>query len=142
MATSNESNPGTIVCDRKDENAATEHIASLRIAQTTSQRVLNLVYFTPSWCRWSEDNPPPFTIWHNLLYACAAGFSAANSFYSAPILNILAEDFGTTYAGVSAIPSIAQGGGAAGLLLLLPLGDVLPKRRFTLTLVTMAMLTW
>lgn len=105
-------------------------------------KFIETLFWSPIWCRWSDESPPPFTIWHNILFAFAGGFTSANLFYSSPILNILAQDFNTSISGVSAIPSVAQAGGATGLLLVLPLGDVLPKRRFTLTLVLLALLMW
>ena len=100
------------------------------------------LHWTPSWCRWDVDNPPPFTLWLNILYACAGGFTAANLYYSYPILNILAADFHTSQAGVASIPTLAQAGDATGLLLILPLADFFPRRKFTLALVACAATFW
>ncbi|KAI7649258.1 MFS general substrate transporter, partial [Hortaea werneckii] len=62
-------------------------------------------------------------------------FTVANLYYNHPILNILADDFGVPYEKVSEIPTLAQAGYAAGLLFLCPLGDMLERRPFVLTLV-------
>lgn len=108
----------------------------------SSNRILSTIYWTPSWCRYNEDSPPNFNVWINILFACSSGLTAANLYYSAPILNVLARDFHTSESGVARIPSLAQAGSATGLLLLLPLADVLPKRRFALTLIAVSLLFW
>lgn len=66
----------------------------------------------------------------------------ANLYYSHPILNILARDFGVSYVEVSNIPTLAQAGYAAGLLLLCPLGDLLKRRPFVLSLVLFTATLW
>ena len=105
------------------------------------QKVIDTIYWTPPWCRWG-DKPPSFTIWHNILYASACAFTAANLYYSHPILNVLARDFHTTQGGISTIPTLAQAGDATGLLFILPLADYFPRRRFALTLVSFSALFW
>jgi hypothetical protein len=88
--------------------------------QGTESKVPEKFYsrlWTPPWCRWHDDNPPPFTIWLNILYAFAGGFTSANLYYSYPILNILADDFKTTQVGAATIPTVAQAGSAVGLVL-------------------------
>ena len=99
-------------------------------------------FWTPSWCRWNDDNPPPFTTRLNVLYAFAGGFTSANLYYSYPILNILANDFKTTQVGAATIPTVAQAGSAAGLVLIMPLADFFPRRQFTLILVFLAAAMW
>lgn len=113
-------------------------------ANTTKRHhgIISWVYWVPPWCRWNTINPPPFTLWLNILFAAAGGFTSANLFYSHPILNVLARDFRTTQAGVSTIPTLAQAGDATGLLLVLPLADFFPRRKFTLTLITLSALFW
>lgn len=106
------------------------------------KRIVSMVYWAPAWCRWNSSNPPPFTLWLNILFAFAGGFTSANLYYSHPILNVLARDFHTTQAGVSTIPTLAQAGDATGLLLVLPLADFFPRRKFTLTLITLSASFW
>lgn len=65
----------------------------------------------------------------------AGTFTVANLYYSHPILNILAEDFGVTHERASLIPTAMQAGYAAGLLFLCPLGDIFRRRAFVLILV-------
>lgn len=98
--------------------------------------------FTPSWCRWHVDNPPKFTIWHNILFACAGGVYAANLYYSHPILEVMAESFGTGQTGVVNIPTLAQAGDGLGLLLIMPLADFFPRRTFTMSILLLTTLFW
>jgi len=78
----------------------------------------------------------------NVLFAFAAGFTVANLYYSHPILNILAEEFGVRYEQVAQIPTVMQAGYAAGLLFLCPLGDLLPRRPFVVGLVGITATLW
>lgn len=76
------------------------------------------------------------------MYGFAGGFFAANLYYSHPILEVMAKSFNTDQTGVANIPTLAQAGDATGLLLVLPLADFFPRRRFALTLLTFTMLFW
>lgn len=71
----------------------------------------------------------------NILFAFAGAFTVANLYYNHPILNILAHDFGVPYEKVAQIPTLAQAGYAVGLFFLCPLGDLLKRRPFVLSLV-------
>ena len=101
----------------------------------TFWHVLDKITYTPKRCRWDPVEPPRFNIWLNLLFGAAGAFTVANLYYSHPILDILAKDFGVNYVGVAKIPTLAQAGYAVGLLFLCPLGDLLKRRPFVLYLV-------
>jgi hypothetical protein len=101
----------------------------------TFWRILDKITYTPKRCRWDPDEPPRFNIWLNLLFGAAGAFTVANLYYSHPILDILAEDFGVNYVEVANIPTLAQAGYAVGLFSLCPLGDLLKRRPFVLYLV-------
>ncbi|GAA2428083.1 MFS transporter [Streptomyces glaucus] len=72
-----------------------------------------------------------------LLAVCSA-VTAANIYLAAPLLSLIARDFGSTPSAVAWIASVAQFGYAVGLLFFAPLGDSANRRRLVavLTLVT------
>ncbi|KAL5376236.1 hypothetical protein DPSP01_010589 [Paraphaeosphaeria sporulosa] len=106
------------------------------------RRIYDVLTYTPPRCRWDPEKPPQFSMGMNVLFAFAAGFTVANLYYSHPILNILAHDFGVNYEDVAQIPTVMQAGYAAGLLFLCPLGDLLPRRPFVVGLVGITATLW
>lgn len=72
-----------------------------------------------------------------LLFACAAGMSVANVYYAQPLLDAFASDFSISHAAVGGIVSATQAGCALALLLLVPLGDLVDRRRLMLAQVLM-----
>ncbi|PVI07322.1 MFS general substrate transporter [Periconia macrospinosa] len=107
-----------------------------------TRKVYNFLTWTPPQCRWDPEKPPQFSMPLNILFAFAAGFTVANLYYTHPILNILAEDFGVDYEHVAQIPTVMQAGYASGLLFLCPLGDLLPRRPFVVGLVGFTATVW
>jgi predicted MFS family arabinose efflux permease len=78
-----------------------------------------------------------------LLFAVACGVSAANLYYAQPVLPSIVKTFGTSSGSAGLIVTFAQIGYAAGLILLVPLGDLLPRRRLVpvlLSLTTVALI--
>jgi len=69
--------------------------------------------------------------------AIAAGISAANLYYAQPLTPLIARELGASVASVSSALVGTQLGYAAGMLLLVPLGDVL-ERRATITVTALA----
>ena len=67
-----------------------------------------------------------------LLFAAASGVSVANVYYAQPLLEALAADFGISHAAVGGVVTATQAGCALALLLLVPLGDRLERRRLML----------
>ncbi|MFJ4321600.1 MFS transporter [Streptomyces tricolor] len=63
-----------------------------------------------------------------LLIAVCTAVTAANIYLAAPLLPLIADDFGTTASAVAWIASVAQLGYAAGLLFFAPLGDRVDRR--------------
>ncbi|MHB1333839.1 MAG: MFS transporter [Sulfuriferula sp.] len=63
------------------------------------------------------------------LLAIAAGATVANLYYSQPLLVEIATEFKVQPVAVSVVPTATQLGYAAGLLLLVPLGDSMERRR-------------
>ncbi|MET9391939.1 MFS transporter [Streptomyces sp. NPDC006624] len=72
-----------------------------------------------------------------LLAVCSA-VTAANIYLAAPLLSLMARDFGSAPSAVAWIASVAQLGYAVGLLFFAPLGDSVNRRRLvaSLTVVT------
>jgi predicted MFS family arabinose efflux permease len=70
----------------------------------------------------------------NLLWVLSIGasFVVANLYYSQPLLGILAKEFNVSESDVSKIPMITQLGYAAGIILIVPLGDILERKRLVL----------
>ncbi|NGO14521.1 MFS transporter [Streptomyces sp. HC44] len=77
----------------------------------------------------------------SLIAVCSA-VTAANIYLAAPLLPLIARDFGSAPSAVAWIASVAQFGYAAGLLFFAPLGDSVNRRRLVavLSLVTTAAL--
>lgn len=105
-------------------------------------RVYEVLSWTPPKCRWDLEKPPQFSLALNVLFAFAGAFTVANLYYSHPILNIIADDFHVPYERVSQIPTLMQAGYAIGLFFLCPLGDLLKRRPFVLSLVLFTATLW
>ncbi|GGY78292.1 MFS transporter [Pseudoduganella plicata] len=66
------------------------------------------------------------------LFAASSGVSVANVYYAQPLLDLMAADFGIPVGAAGAIVTATQVGSALALLLLVPLGDRMPRRRLML----------
>jgi predicted MFS family arabinose efflux permease len=64
-----------------------------------------------------------------LLFAVACGLAVANVYYAQPLLDTLADTFGIRHAAVGIVITITQIGYGLGLLLVVPLGDLIDRRR-------------
>ncbi|PRS69344.1 MFS transporter [Bacillus sp. NMTD17] len=64
-----------------------------------------------------------------LLFAIACGMAVANIYFAQPLLDSLASEFGITYSFIGMVITITQLCYALGLLLIVPLGDLLNRRR-------------
>jgi predicted MFS family arabinose efflux permease len=74
------------------------------------------------------------------LIALCTAVTAANIYLAAPLLPLIARDFGSTPSAVAWITSVAQFGYAAGLLVFAPLGDSVNRRRLVAVLSLVAAL--
>ncbi|MFD0679301.1 MULTISPECIES: MFS transporter [unclassified Paenibacillus] len=63
------------------------------------------------------------------LFAIACGLFVANIYYAQPLLDAISSEFGITHSSVGIIITITQVCYALGLLLLVPLGDFVNRRR-------------
>ncbi|GHD33203.1 putative transporter [Streptomyces violarus] len=84
-----------------------------------------------------QAHTPAPGLFLTLIAVCSA-VTAANIYLAAPLLSLMARDFGSAPSAVAWIASVAQLGYAVGLLFFAPLGDTANRRRLVagLTLVT------
>jgi len=75
-----------------------------------------------------------------LLMATACGLCAGANYFNQPLLHSIAMDLGISEARASLTVTMAQVSYALGLLLLVPLGDMLERRRLVLSLMLLAAL--
>ena len=81
------------------------------------------------------------------LMTVAMGAIVANLYYLQPLLHAVRGDFGITTSQTSLLVTLIQVGYAAGLALIVPLGDVIPRRRlivsiFAIAATGMALASW
>lgn len=69
-----------------------------------------------------------------LLMALATGLSVSANYLAQPLLDVLARDLGVSEASAGTIVTAAQVGYAVGLLFVVPLGDLLERRRLAVSL--------
>ena len=67
------------------------------------------------------------------LMAIATGLSVANCYYNQPLLGSMARDFGISDFAASMVATLTQIGYVAGLVLVIPLGDLVSRKRLILT---------
>lgn len=65
------------------------------------------------------------------LLSVACGLAVANVYYSQPLLDLIAADYGIDPATIGLVGTLTQTGYALGLLLLVPLGDRVNRRTLT-----------
>src|SRR5215213_9404552 len=68
------------------------------------------------------------------LLTVATGASVANLYYNQPLLSDIARTFHASTRGAGTIATLTQAGYAVGLLLFVPLGDIVERRRLIVTL--------
>ncbi|MGA3148598.1 MAG: MFS transporter, partial [Acidimicrobiales bacterium] len=67
--------------------------------------------------------------WMVALFAVACGVSVANLYYAQPLLPLMARDLHTGSGTAALIITAAQVGYGVGLALIVPLGDIVIRRR-------------
>ncbi|MEM9243527.1 MAG: MFS transporter [Pseudomonadota bacterium] len=68
------------------------------------------------------------------IFACISGFAVANIYYNQPLLVLFAQTFHRSVSSISIVLSTVQFSYAAGLILFVPLGDKLSRRKLIITL--------
>ncbi len=75
-----------------------------------------------------------------LLMSAMAGLTVANLYYVQPLLEMIRNDLGTDDALANMIAVVTQVGYALGLLLIVPTGDLISRRKIIVVCMTMAAL--
>jgi predicted MFS family arabinose efflux permease len=73
-----------------------------------------------------------------LLFAISCGVAVANLYYAQPILDTIAKAFGASSGTAGLIVTLTQIGYVVGLALLVPLGDLVARRRLVPTVLVVA----
>ncbi len=73
----------------------------------------------------------PMSAGMTMLLAAACGLTAANLYYAQPLIGVIAPDIGLGETAASLLVTFTQLGYCAGLVLLVPLGDLLENRALT-----------
>ena len=68
------------------------------------------------------------------MMAITSGAAAANLYYNQPLLAIIQQSFHASAHATGLIPMLSQIGYAVGIFLLVPLGDLMERRRLILTM--------
>jgi predicted MFS family arabinose efflux permease len=86
------------------------------------------------------EPPPPAAMKPSLVWLMAGstGVIVANLYYAQPLLSDIARTFGFTVTEAGALAMLMQVGTAVGQFSFVPLGDILERRRLTMTLVSVA----
>ena len=75
------------------------------------------------------DSPAGMSSGLVFMFAVASGLSVANVYFAQPLLDALARDFGISHAAVGGVITATQLGCGLALLLVVPLGDLVDRRR-------------
>lgn len=75
-----------------------------------------------------------------LLFAVACGISVANVYIAQPLLDAMAQDLAIDPAVIGLIITVTQIGYALGLIFIVPLGDIIDRRRLILAQTTVSAL--
>ncbi|KXJ88591.1 major facilitator superfamily domain-containing protein [Microdochium bolleyi] len=128
--------------EARSETSASAAPSQLRARTEQSSGTLSRVLWAPPWTRWDPDADNDLDWSKIMLFALTAACSVANLYYSHPILNVLAVDFGVSDERASLVPTITQAGYACGLLFVIPIGDVVSRRPFVIALMTVTAVLW
>ena len=80
----------------------------------------------------------PIPAWMTLLLAAACGMIAANIYYAQPLVGPISRSLGLSPGAAGLIVTCTQIGYGMGLLLVVPLGDLVENRRLVLCMIALA----
>ncbi len=79
------------------------------------------------------ENLPDLNFLTTILFAVVAGLGVANVYLAQPVLDYMVKDLAIDPASIGVVITLTQVGYALGLILLLPLGDLIDRRSLILT---------
>src|ERR1700759_1744693 len=88
----------------------------------------------------TSDSADTLSAWITLLLAFSCGLIVANIYYAQPLIGPIGRDLGMSPAAAGLLVTMSQIGYGAGLLLIVPLGDVVENRKLGLSGVPVATL--
>src|SRR3954465_5505865 len=74
------------------------------------------------------ESPPGISTGLAVMLAIASGMAVANIYYAQPLLEQIGRDLGAGPAGLGLVTPVAQVGYLLGLILIVPLGDLINRR--------------
>ncbi|NTX65346.1 MFS transporter [Myxococcus sp. CA051A] len=86
------------------------------------------------------DAAPPLSRAVMALFAVACGLAVANVYFAQPLLDSMARDLGLRPALVGIVVTVTQVGYGLGLLLVVPLGDLVERRRLVAVQMSLSVL--
>jgi predicted MFS family arabinose efflux permease len=75
------------------------------------------------------QTPRPLSTALTVLLAVIGGFAIGNLYWAQPLLGVIASDLGVSTGTAGSLVTITQVGYAVGIVLIVPLGDVVERRR-------------
>lgn len=89
----------------------------------------------------SPAEPATPSAWLTVMLATACGLIAANVYYAQPIISLISTSLGMSPKAAGLIATMTQAGYAAGLLLIVPLGDLFENRLLVFIILCIAVLS-
>lgn len=81
----------------------------------------------------SSTTTAPLPRYWPLIFAVASGMSVANIYYAQPLLDAIADDLSMSESTIGVVVTVTQIFYALGLVLLVPLGDLVNRRRLIIS---------
>ncbi|WP_313612511.1 MFS transporter [Agrobacterium sp.] len=88
----------------------------------------------------SEPSHHELSRWIILVFAVTCGLSVANIYYAQPLLDVMAADFAIDPAVIGLVVALTHVGYVVGLLLIVPLGDQINRRKLIICQITFSVL--
>jgi predicted MFS family arabinose efflux permease len=88
----------------------------------------------------TSDAADHLSAWITLLLAFSCGLIVANIYYAQPLIGPISRDLGLSAGSAGLLVTMGQIGYGAGLLLIVPLGDLVENRKLVLSVMTVAAL--